>query len=59
MDKQKREPPDCPKCGKRLMNQATRTALDGEGNPETVFRFLCLAHGFFTFRESKGLTAGF
>ena len=41
------------------MNHALRSELDGERNPEPVFMFLCLAHGFFTFRESKGLTAGF
>ena len=58
-DEKKPEPPDCPKCGKLLMNHASRAELDGEGNPEPVFMFLCLTHGFFTFRESKGLTAGF
>ena len=51
-------PRPCPKCGKLLVNHAGRTELDGEGNPESVFMFLCLSHGFFTFRESKGLTAG-
>ena len=58
-DEKKPEPPHCPKCGKPLMNHASRSELDGESHPEPVFMFLCYAHGFFTFRESKGLTAGF
>ena len=58
-DEKKPEPPPCPKCGKPLVYHASRMELDGKGNPETVHMFLCYAHGFFTFRDSKGLTAGF
>jgi hypothetical protein len=58
-DENNPEPRDCPKCGKQFLNRASRFESDGEGNPEPVFPFLCLTHGFFTFRESKGLTAGF
>ena len=52
-------PRNCPKCGKLFMKNASRTELDGEGNPAAVFMFLCMTHGIFTFRESKGLTEGF
>ena len=53
------EPQECPKCGKLLVNHASRSELDGQGNPEPVQMFLCYTHGFFTFRPSKGLQDGF
>ena len=49
----------CPKCGKLLLNHSSRTELDGEGNPEPVYMFMCHTHGFFAFRPSTGLTNGF
>ena len=52
-------PQDCPKCATLLVNHGARTEMDDEGKPETVDMLLCLTHGFYTFRESKGLKAGF
>jgi hypothetical protein len=52
-------PHDCPKCRTLLLNHGARTEMDEEGNPETVDMLLCYTHGFFTFRESQGLKAGF
>ena len=52
-------PRDCPKCRTLLVNHGARTEMDNEGKPETVDMFLCYTHGFFTFRQSEGLRAGF
>jgi hypothetical protein len=50
---------DCPQCGRALLNSAPRHEMDRDGNPETVHVYLCFAHGFYTFRNSQGLKAGF
>ena len=55
----KAKPRDCPTCGKPLVNSAPRLERDWDGNLEIVNIYLCFAHGFYTFRDSKGLTAGF
>ena len=51
--------PQCLKCGKLLGSHASRQEVDGDGKPELVHVYLCFTHGFFTFRDSKGLTEGF
>ena len=49
---------DCSQCGKRLVNSAPRREMDGDGNPEIVRVYLCLAHGFYTSRPSEDLRRG-
>ena len=58
-DEAKLSLPQCLKCGKLLVNHASRHEVDGDGKPELVHIYLCFAHGFFTFRSSTGLTHGF
>ena len=51
-------PRDCPTCKLRLISNTSRQELDADGQPELVYVYLCLQHGFFTFRKSKGLVEG-
>ena len=48
----------CPKCGAPLRVHTSRGELDGNGQLELVYSYMCLQHGFFTYRNSKGLVAG-
>ena len=57
-DGKKLEPPACPKCGKGLVNHASRNETHGDRPPELVRVYLCYTHGFFTFRASEGLRHG-
>ena len=58
-DEAKLSPPQCLKCGKVLVNHASRHEMDADGKLELVHVYLCFTHGFFTVRDSQGLTAGF
>jgi hypothetical protein len=58
-DEAKLSLPQCLKCGKLLVNHASRHEVDTDGKPELVHIYLCFTHGFFTVRDSKGLTEGF
>ena len=52
------KPLNCPKCGQPLHVHTSRADDDGNGQPELVYVYLCFLHGFFTFRNSKGLVEG-
>jgi hypothetical protein len=58
-DEAKLSLPQCLKCGKLLVNHASRHEVAADGKPEVVHVYLCFTHGFFTFRSSTGLTHGF
>lgn len=49
---------DCPKCGAQLHIHNSRTDVDANGQPQRVSAYLCFTDGFFTFRNSAGLTEG-
>ena len=49
---------NCPQCGTPLVNSVPRGEVDGDGNPEIVRVYLCLAHGFYSFRPSEGMRRG-
>ena len=49
---------DCPKCGQPLHPHAYRTEIVADAKPEKLYVYMCLTHGFFTFRNSTGLTEG-
>ena len=49
---------NCPKCGLPLRPHAYRAEVDADGQPEKVYVYMCLQHGFFTFRNSNGLVEG-
>ena len=51
-------PFDCPTCGVRLHTHNSRTDVDGNGQLELVYVYLCFKDGLFTFRNSKGLVCG-
>jgi hypothetical protein len=51
-------PFNCLKCGKPLLIHAFRVDKDVTGATESVHVYLCHEHGFFTFKESKGLVEG-
>ena len=49
---------NCPKCGRSLRPHAYRTEINTDGDLEQVYVYLCFENGFFTFRNSTGLTEG-
>lgn len=51
-------PINCPRCGQRMRTHTSRNEPDATGKPELVYVYMCLQHGFFSFRNSKGLVAG-